>query len=125
MPGHAYVTVASGDTWRVDQHAVEPISKIPAMSRRTRSPLLPAVVILLALAVLLCLTLAMSVTGDHMAPHAALFCCLVLVVTVAVATFIPPAITVLAVAPSRPRAVVPVRIPFRPPDPITLGCLLI
>ena len=86
--------------------------------------------ILVAVAVLLCASLAFAVMGgDHMTNmgHAALFCCFIIAITLTFFVFAWPQ-RLLLVGEDAPRVTAPAvtpRVPPWPPDRIELGSLLI
>ncbi len=88
------------------------------------------VVALVAVAVLLCASLAFAFIGDHMAgmDHEALFCCFVLTLVLSLFVFLRPQRTVSTQDESPRDRLWPLRetaVPPWPPDLVAFGSLLI
>jgi hypothetical protein len=101
------------------------------MSRCRESRSIAVLIVLVAIAVLLCASLAVALMGvDHMAgmDHGALFCCLLLVVSLTLFAFIHPSQPLFLSDPSlrtRPRQTPEDVFPAPPPDRVAFGSLLI
>ena len=101
-----------------------------AVNSRRRSRTITTIVVLVAIAVLLCAALAFAVMGDHMGGmnNAALVCCFVLTVALSVFLLVPPDHTA-AEQDDAPRGrlwpLPETAVPPWPPDLLKLGSLLI